>query len=186
MGSPAGACYGRPAVPEPLMLKRLLPFSMLVLVLTGCPPSDDDDSASDDDDAAAATEGTLAVSFRMDADWADSMDEPAVGSFWGSIYLADEVSGIGPDEGAESLGDVFVEVVDMTGETLTSDVLFTSEPLPVGWIAILGFVDSDGTSIEGDRSPDDGDPVTLPNDNLFEVFGGVETPAEIFFDFLNP
>ena len=184
MGALAGACYRRPALPKSALHPRPWVLLLLALLLAGCPPTDDDDSAVDDDDASE--EGTLAVSFRIDADWADAMDEPAIGSFYGSIYRSEEVTALGPDDGAEALGDVYVETVDMTGETLTTEVLFTTAPLPSGWVVILGFVDSDGNSVEDDRSPDDGDPVTLPNDNQFEVLGGGETPAEVLFDFLNP
>jgi hypothetical protein len=154
-----------------------------MLLATGCPAVDDDDSA---EPTPAPTHGTLAVSFGIDDDWAAQMDEPAVGGFWGTIFWADEVSGIGPEDDAEELGSIYVEVVDMTGPTLATDVLFTTEPLLAGWVTILGFVDSDANSTEADRGPDENDPVTLPNDNQFEVIAGQESPAQVYFDFLNP
>ncbi len=166
---------------------HLLLFAMAAALLAGCPPvGDDDDSAAGDDDDAAPTTGTLAVSFRIDEDWAAEMDEPAIGGFWGSIYLSEQVSGIGPDDDAEVLGDIHVETVDMTGDDFTTGVLHVTDELPAGWVVILGFVDSDGNSTEDDRGPEDGDPVTLPNDNQFEVIAGEESPAEVFFNFLNP
>ena len=167
------------------MMRALL---MTLLLLAGCPTagSDDDDSsvASDDDDTTDGT-GTLAISFRIDADWADAMDEPAIGPFRASIYLTDEVSGIGPDEGAEALADIFVDEVDLTGEDLSTGVLHVTGALPATWVTVLGFLDSDGNSVEP-HGPDDGDPVTLPNSNAFEVLPGAETSAEVLFDFLNP
>jgi hypothetical protein len=161
-------------------------FTLLPVLVIGCPATgaDDDDSVADDDDAAA-TEGTLAVSFRIEADWADVMDEPAVGPFWGSIYLSEEVTALGPNDDAVALGSIYVEIVDLTGPDLTSPVLFTTDPLPAEWVVILGFMDSDGNSIEDDRDPDQRDPVTLPNDNQFLVIAGEETPAEVLFGFLN-
>ncbi|MCO4772671.1 MAG: hypothetical protein KDA24_21750, partial [Deltaproteobacteria bacterium] len=139
----------------------------------------------DDDDSADAGTGTLAVSFRIDEDWADAMDEPAIGSFRATIYYSDEVTGLGPDDGATELADIFVDVVDMTGADRTTGVLHTTEELPATWVTILGFVDSDANSSEP-HGPDDGDPVTLPNQNEFLVVTGAETPAEVLFDFLNP
>jgi hypothetical protein len=158
---------------------RLLSVLLLSTALWGCP------SASDDDDSTAATTGTLALSFRIDEDWAAAMDEPAVGPFRATVFYTDQVSGVGPDDDAEELASVYVDEVDLTGPDRTSPVLFVTGELPATWVTILGFLDSDGNAADP-FGPDDGDPVTLPNDNAFEVIAGAETPAEILFDFLNP
>jgi len=169
-------------------MSRLAFLCLLLLGLTGCPSSNDDDSAAGDDDDSTeeATTGTLAVSFRIDDDWAGNMDEPAIGAFRGSVWNADEVSGIGPDDGAVALADVYVEVVDLTGDDFSSGVLHVTGELPAMWVTILGFLDSDANATEDPYRPDEGDPVTLPNDNEFLVVAGEETPAEVLFDFLNP
>ncbi len=168
---------------------RFLPLLIAALWPTfiGCTPADDDDSAvaADDDDSGPAM-GTLALSFRLDPDWAEGMDEPAVGAFYGSIFLSSQVSGIGPEDDAVNLGSADVKLVDLTGEDLSTGVLVVTEPLPAEWVVVLGFLDSDGNSVEDDRDPDENDPVTLPNDNQFLVVEGEETEAEVFFGFLNP
>lgn len=162
---------------------------ILGIVLAGCTPTgdDDDSSVSDDDDSTPEpTTGTLAVSFRIDKDWRDNMDEPAVGSFWGTIFDSDDVTGLGPKEKARAYGDIFVADIDLSDEHISA-VLHTTDELPATWVTILGFMDSDGNSVEDDRDPDDGDPVTRPTaDNEFLVVAGEETPAEVVFNFLNP
>jgi hypothetical protein len=179
-----------------LEIPTLLRFALLLgaaLALAGCPTdtSDDDDSgAGDDDDSTPeATEGTLSVSFRIDEDWFDRLvdnGDTAIGPFWGSIYDSEDVTGVGPKDDPRQYGDVYVEEVDLTDGDFTTDVLFTTELLPATWVTILGFVDVDGNSVEDDRDPDTGDPVTLPNANEFLVVAGEETPAEVYFGFLNP
>ena len=164
---------------------RLLPPLLLALLLAACPTADDDDGQRDDDDSAEApTQGTLAISFRIDEDWAAAMDEPALGPFRATIFRTDEVSGVGPDDGAQELESIFVQEVDLTGSGLSSPTLYVTGELNAGWVTVLGFLDSDSNSVEPHR-PDEGDPVTLPNDNAFEVIGGEETPVEVLFDFLN-
>lgn len=155
---------------------------LLLLVALACSGKDQ----HSDSPEPVPTEGTLAFTFRIDTDWMDAMEEPPVGSFWGDIFLSSQVTGAGPDEGAEVLGSIYVELVDLTPDGGPSEVLFTSEALPVGEVTVLGFLDSDANSTEDDRGPDDKDPVTLPNDNEFDVVGGEETVAEIFFGLLNP
>jgi hypothetical protein len=141
--------------------------------------------ADDTDPPAGSGTGTLAARFTIDDDWRAAMDEPAAGPFRGSAYLSDEVTAIGPDEGAESVADVFVEAVDLTSGAPT-EILWRSEALPVGWVTILGFLDSDGNATPGSEDPDERDPVTLPNENEFEVLEDVETEISIHFGFLNP
>lgn len=153
------------------------------LLISAC--SGSDGKSSDDTDQPGSGTGTLAARFTIDEDWRAAMEEPATGPFRGSVYLADEVSGVGPDAGAEALGDVFVENVDLSAGG-TTDVLWTSEALPVGWVTILGFMDSDANAVEGEEDPDEKDPVTLPHENEFEVLEDAETEITIQFGFLNP
>ncbi len=131
------------------------------------------------------TEGTLALTFAMDPDYIEIMDEEPVGRFWGSFWKDEEVTGAGPDEGAESLGDIYVESVDLAPDGGPTEVLFTSDALS-GAVVVLGFVDSDGNADPKAPDPDDKDPVTLPGDNEFEVVPGEETVIQVYFGFLNP
>ncbi len=137
-------------------------------------------------DSNPPTEGTLALSFRLDDDWIPEMDEDPVGTFIGSFWHGYDVEGTGPVEGAESLEDIRVEGVDLSDGGGPTTVLYVSGLLPAEEIVVLGFLDSDANAVEGDEGPDDGDPVTLPADNDFDVIAGAETAAEVYFDLLNP
>ncbi len=151
----------------------------LALACTGDPGLDDTG------EAPAPTEGQLALRFRIDTDYQAAMNEPAIGPFRGSFWRADEVTGLGPNEGAEPLGDIDVPAVDLVAANPT-EVLFTSGPLPAISVIALGFLDSDGNADPEDAGPDSKDPVTLPNQNLFVVVAGETAEVTVVFGFLNP
>lgn len=151
---------------------------LLAAALTGC--GGDKDTA-DTGDTAASGPGTLLLTFAMDSDYIDSMDEPPLGTFYGSIFYGDEVDSLGPIDGAEALEDVTVEDIDLSDGGPTG-VLYTTGELPLTEVVILGFLDSDANT---DGGPDGGDPVTLPSDNDFDVAPG-ETTVEVYFGLLNP
>ncbi len=171
-------------------MHRLCLLLALILLPACAAPSgnDDDDSAAadDDDSTPEPTEGRLVISFRIDEDWFNAMDEPAIGPFAGTIFDSEDVTGVGPDDEAREYGDVYVKEVDLTDGDFTTEVLVTTDLLPATWVTILGFLDSDGNSTPEDGGPDDGDPVTLPNSNEFLVVAGEDTAAEVYFGFLNP
>lgn len=144
---------------------------------------------ADSDVASVDTEigeGTLALTFRLDEDYLSIMDEEPVGHFWGAVYRGDEVTGLGPVEGAQTLEEVEVEVMDLRPSGGPSGVLYTTAELPAMEVVVLGFLDSDANADPADVGPDDRDPVTLPNDNDFDVIDGEETTVEVFFGLLNP
>lgn len=157
---------------------------LLVIACSGADPAGD--SGADGDGGAGAGPGTLNVGFAIDLDYRDVMDEPAVGRFWGTIYLAEDVSGVGPVDGAQEFGSVYVETVDLSGETGASDTLFTSDPIDASQVVILGFLDSDGNADPTAPGPDDRDPVTLPADNQFDVAPNAATDVQVWLGFLNP
>ena len=137
-------------------------------------------------DEQEAAQGDLLFRFAMDVDYMAEMQEAAVGAFHGSIYLGSEVSSIGPEDGAEALEHIFVENVVLPTDGSSTEVLIEVKDLPASEVVVLGFLDSDGNADEDNPSPDSKDPVTLPSDNDFDVVGGTQTEATIFFGFLNP
>lgn len=155
-------------------------FGAAVLIAAGCSGS----SPAETDVTGSGT-GTLALRFAIDDDWHAAMSEPAKGPFWGSIYLADEVTGAGPVEGAVALWSIEVAEVDLTSGAPTA-ALHVTGALPIGWVTVLGFMDSDGNALVDAPDPDDDDPVTLPNENEFEVLEDAETEVEVFFGLLKP
>ena len=133
----------------------------------------------------AATTGTLALSFAIDADYAEAMDEPPVGRFWATIWKGEEVDNLGPMEGAEGLEDVYLDALDLPVDGTATEVLYTTGPLS-GEVVVLGFLDSDGNADPDDADPDSGDPVTLPHQDRFTVVNGAETTVEVYFGFVYP
>ena len=165
---------------------------MLVLLLAlGCADKGGDDSAAPQEtgetaDTGPAGEGQVALTFAMDADYIDAMDEAPVGRFWGTIWYSDDVTNAGPNEGAEGIEDVYVETLDLSPSGETTAVLYTSGALPAGEICVLGFLDSDANADADAPDPDDRDPVTLPSDNRFDVVADETTTIQVYFGFLNP
>lgn len=156
----------------------------LLFLLVACTP----DTATEEDTSPpiiTSGEGVLAVTFRINTDYQDLMQEPAVGMFYGSFWYGDDVSAIGPAAGAVDLGG-FEVMVDLTDGGGPTEVLYTSDLLPAEEIVILGFLDSDGNADPVSPNPDDKDPVTLPGDNDFDVVGDAVTTVEVYFGLLNP
>ncbi|MFM2161749.1 MAG: hypothetical protein RLZZ383_1261 [Pseudomonadota bacterium] len=175
-------------------MRRFLVFAAM---LTACAPSGNSDADTAEtgadtatgSDTPTATTGTLAVRFRIDDDWGDAVladGESLLGNYWGDFYLSDDVTGIGPNEGASALASVQATDVDLTDYVNGTEVLLTLADLPAGYVTALGFFDSDGNADPSSPNPDSGDPVTLPNENEFEVIGGETTEATIYFGFRNP
>lgn len=162
---------------------------LLLLIALACADKDGTDTGEPGETGetgdTAGGEGTLALTFALDPDYMAIMEEEPVGTFYGSFWRDEDVSSIGPAEGAEDLGGIRVEGIDLRPDGGPTSVLFTSGPLS-GSVVVLGFLDSDANADPDDPSPDDKDPVTLPADNEFEVVPGQETTVEVFFGFLNP
>jgi len=156
---------------------------LLPLALLACVGDKDGDTADAADDTAPQP-GTLALTFAMNDDYIDSLDdgEEALGDFTGSIFYGDEVDALGPIDGAVVLESVFVAGVDLRPDGGPTGVLYTTGELPGGEVVILGYLDTD---VSGGDGPDGGDPVTLPSDNDFDVDAG-ETTVEVYFGLLNP
>jgi hypothetical protein len=166
--------------------------SVLAALLLGACTKGEADTAGDTSAELLADlepgTGRLLVRFEMDdalwEQWPDG--EVAVGPFWGSVYLADDVTGVGPVDGAESLESISAVVVDMRDGGGPTGVLITTGALPTGWVTILGFVDTDANADSEDPDPDNKDPVTVPSQNEFEVLERRESEAMVVFNLLNP
>ncbi len=171
-----------------------LPLLLLAFTAVACTGNKDDsggeDSASNGADGADGTDGedspvtsVLRLSFDIDADYRDVMDEPAQGNFWGDVYHADEVSSVGPDEGAVALASLYVADIDLTGDA--TGILLETEAITAVSVIILGFLDSDGNANPDGPGPDQRDPVTLPGQNRTDLMAG-STDVTVFFGLLNP
>lgn len=141
------------------------------------------DSAVDTADSAdsASTEpGVLVLSFQMNVDQLENMEEPALGTFRGSIYAEDQSTAIGPIEGAVSMIDFTVENLDLTVTGGPTGPLWSADPLPSQKLWVLGCLDSDNN--ECDKK----DPVTVPNDNKLLLAAGGETAFTVYLGLLSP
>jgi hypothetical protein len=155
----------------------MLLFSFLLL--QGCPVAPEDPG-----EPGGTGVGQLGLSFEIDPDQQERMDEEPVGVFTGSFYLATDVTTLGPNNGAVPVGSILVEGVDCRAGA--TDVLFTSADLPAEAVVVLGFLDSDDNRDPDDADPDRKDPVTLPGQNTFLVEAGTTSEARVHFGFLNP
>lgn len=170
---------------------RNLALLALSALLLGCSSANDTGSDTDDTtdtDVAGSGMGRLVLRFTIDADLADAMAEPPVGTVHGDLFRAEDINNLGPIGDAEAVGSFRSEAVDITpdGHTDTvSTVSFTSELLLVGFYRAAGFLDSDDNGDET-SDPDAGDPVTFPANNEFEVLSDQDVDAVIEFNLLYP
>ena len=168
---------------------KLIFWVISVMSLISCTENKTDDTSVDVDTGVlvdGSGKGTLSFQFAMDTDYMAAMDEPAEGNFYGSLYLAEEVTGIGPVEGAIALSSLDVENIVLPTDGSSTDIMITISDLPVTEVVVLGFLDSDGNADLSNPNPDAKDPVTLPSDNDFDVVEDQDTTVRIYFAFLNP
>ena len=166
------------------------PLALILLGLaaacTASAPADDDTDTTDADtscgDVSAGT-GCLALRFQIDDALEAQLEEDPIGPFNGSLYKAEEATALGPVDGAEAIASIEVDSVDLTPLGDKTEILWTSDPLPAGFVRVLGFVDSDGSDPSG---PDYKDPVTFPPLNEFEIVAGQLSEGTVFFSLLNP
>lgn len=168
---------------------------MLTLLLIACLESSPLDTGSDADDTAADTAtpyatcaeasaagatGTVDLSFRMEADFIPSMDEPPLGTFHGGFFATADMTSTGPAPGTEQLVYVRVDGIDLSNGGGPTAVLGTSDPVPACDVTLLGYLDTDSNEIDA------GDPVTLPDDAKLTVVEGASVTHEVFFRLVNP
>lgn len=89
------------------------------------------------------------------------LTSPLVGNVWGSIYRAEDVTIVGPNEGASPVASFAFENVDIQGG-LSAETYVIDTLIPGGNYQILGFMDIDRNADLANADPDEGDPVAIP------------------------
>lgn len=150
---------------------------MWLLLTLACTGAEDDSGKTTTPPCTGP--GALDFTVAMTVDLQVSMEEPAAGTFRGSVYAEADATAIGPVDGASSLLDFTIEGVDLTATGIDGDVT-TSAPIDPQIVWVLGCLDSD------DNDCDTNDVVTIPNENKVEVLCGDPTPFEIYLGILQP
>ena len=147
---------------------------MWLLLTLACTPVTDDSAT-----VTCTGPGALAWTLAMTTDLQVAMDEPAVGTFRGSVFAELDATAIGPNDGATALLDFTIEDVDLSTTGIDRDTT-TSDPIDPQIVWVLGCLDSDGNDC------DNNDAVTIPNENKVEVVCGAPTAFEIYLGILQP
>lgn len=112
-----------------------------------------------------------------------NLTDPLMGPIYGQLFKSSEVTLTGPIDGATEYGSIEVAAVDLT--TAETAGMFLTDALPANDYTFLGFFDVDNNGMT-DRSPDAGDPVTIPITNTFTITGQETAPVQltVMFDFV--
>lgn len=137
------------------------------------------DDAQPEPEPSTTGEATLQFSVSDTVRQSMSLEDPLTGVVYGSIFLAEDVNLAGPIDGAEEFGSVEVTGIDLQTDTISGT--WTSGPLEPQTYVFLGFFDVDGNGADS-KDPEEGDPVTLPTSNEFDVATGETTEATVVFD----
>lgn len=158
-----------------MKIPALYTLCFILMFLPGCEKAGSGDTAADKgeatEDPGGSPEttfgnGTLGLRFSIDDDVAESMDVPPAGVFFGEIYDAEDVTGLGPNDGAVALTG-FTVTLDLAVDGTHSDVVYTTPLFEIAEVTVLGALDVDES---GDASG--GDPITLPHLTSFDVLEG--------------
>lgn len=129
--------------------------------------------------------GSVRLNFSVSSSVRSSphLDAELYGSVYGGIFYVQDVSVLGPVEGAESLASV--ELADVDLREAEASVASWSGTLAPGNYVFLGFYDVDGNGLATEETnPDNGDPVTLANTNAFEIHQGIDSEVNVEFNLL--
>ncbi len=156
-----------------------------LLLLGACAPAPETiDTAPEEPREEAPTEGTASFRFGIDEDYAAVMTEPPTGIFYGGIFHEEDVTDVGVTEEAVAIETFTVELALAVDGSFT-EPLYTTGPLPIGKVYVLGYLDSDQNGPS--TGPDQGDPVTRPGfDHRVEVLGGEAVASDVLLDMLMP
>lgn len=110
-----------------------------------------------------ADSGRFLVTFLPSSTVRDSRElkAPLVGDVYGSVFRSEDVTIMGPNEGAEPVASFHFADVDVRDAALARQYEIATD-LPAGDYQVLGFMDIDDTANPDDASPDAGDPVMIP------------------------
>ena len=147
--------------------------------LAGCGGDGSGDDGDDGDDAEPGGTAAMSYSVSNSVRGSSSLVDPLVGTIYGQVFLSSEVSLTGPMEGAMEFSSAEVPGVDLT--TAMEAGAWNTGELPPGEYTFLGFFDVDGNGAT-ERSPDNGDPVTLPLVNVFTIESGGSATLVVSFD----
>lgn len=132
-----------------------------------------------------ATTGTAVFRFAATSDVKTSanLKDPLQGTFYGDIFLQEDVSVTGPRKDAQGFQSLEVPAIDLrtTAANEPGAAELTSAPLPPGKYVVLGFFDLDGNG-SSTGEPDPGDPVTLALTNTFDIVAGAQTKRLVLFE----
>lgn len=154
---------------------------VVTMWLVACSGGSDpgDDGTAETGTAPAEGPATLVLSFDLDADLIPTMEEPAAGTFHGSVYAEGDASAIGPNDGAVPLVDFSSDALDFGTAGGVSAPSATVTPVDPQVVWILGCFDSDANDC------DCADPITIPNENKFQITPG-ENALTLTMSLLNP
>ncbi|GMV15597.1 MAG: hypothetical protein HS104_04435 [Polyangiaceae bacterium] len=155
-------------------MKRVAAALVLCACCAAC-SSDDDGGA----DQPAPGTATLSFAVTNGVKVNPNLVDPLKGDIYGALYLAADVTLVGPKEGAADKGSVELTNVDLTSAAQSAET-WKSAPLPPAEYMFLGFMDLDGNGATT-REPEAGDPVTLPI-NKFTIEAGKNVDVAVQFD----
>ncbi len=138
-------------------------LAVLVLLASGCVPGGGGIHTQEDPHADAVR--NVELRFSLDDSIRGDLDRPAHGIVRGNLYRTEDVGAFGPSDSAVPLASIDPTAVDLTDKQV-SEAYWRSKTLPAGKVTFLGYVDLDRS---GGDDPDDGEPVTLPATNRFEL-----------------
>jgi hypothetical protein len=121
---------------------------------------------------------TVSDSVRQNA----ALKDPLVGTIYGDLFLAEDVSVFGPRDDAEAIDSIPPTMIDLRTEQISEAEVIRPFLAPATLI-FLGFFDVDNNpGPEGNRRPEQGDPATLARTNLFTITAGTETKRLVAFE----
>lgn len=134
--------------------------------------------------ACGPATGTAKLKFAISesARQSSALTSPLVGTFYGDIFLQEDVTVLGPSDAAVGYGSIKVDLdlQGLTNETPGAASVVTPKLAPGNYV-VLGFLDVNGNA-DGDPRPDKGDPVTLALTNKFLIEAGRESARTVLFE----